>query len=69
LVLYPWTRNLAGQRFPLMVILIIMSVYFSYCGHAGRMAGLDYMVSLAEKVLRSNPKYIILSCPVLLLMP
>jgi anaerobic C4-dicarboxylate transporter DcuA len=42
---------------PIDVILIIMSVIAAIA--AMQVAGgLDYMVFLAEKVLRSNPKYI-----------
>ena len=48
---------------PVDVILIIMSVIAAIA--AMQVAGgLDYMVHLAEKVLRSNPKYITFIAPV-----
>ena len=48
---------------PIDVILIIMSVIAAIA--AMQVAGgLDYMVYLAEKVLRSNPKYITFLAPV-----
>jgi anaerobic C4-dicarboxylate transporter DcuA len=48
---------------PIDVILIIMSVIAAIA--AMQVAGgLDYMVFLAEKVLRSNPKYITFLAPV-----
>jgi anaerobic C4-dicarboxylate transporter DcuA len=48
---------------PIDVILIIMSVIAAIA--AMQVAGgLDYMVHLAEKVLRSNPKYITFIAPV-----
>jgi len=48
---------------PIDVILIIMSV-IAAIGAMQVAGGLDYMVSIAEKSLRKNPKYITLLAPV-----
>ena len=48
---------------PIDVILIIMSV-ISAIAAMQVAGGLDYMVQLAEKVLRRNPKYITFLAPV-----
>jgi len=48
---------------PIDVILIIMSV-IAAIGAMQVAGGLDYMVSIAEKILRKNPKYITFLAPI-----
>ena len=47
---------------PLDVILIIMSVLFA-CSVMHVAGGMDYMVRVASRVLRANPKYINILAP------
>ena len=47
---------------PLDVILIIMSVLFA-CSVMHVAGGMDYMVRVASRILRNNPKYINILAP------